>query len=114
MCGANTRRAVRGWGEGEGGALAQQVSESGAVKKSGPGPPEPLTEAALTVPCCGVQPATVEPFCATRCENGFTMSCVQPPNQMSHSDVSYDDVSHMIMSVNDSVPWQLSRACYRA
>ena len=43
-------------------ALAQQVAESGAVKNSGPGPLlPPPTDAADTVPCDGVQPATVLP-----------------------------------------------------
>ncbi len=58
-------------------ALAQQVAESGAVKKSGPGPlPLPsLMDAADTVPCDGLQPATVLPFWATRAENGFTTCC---------------------------------------
>lgn len=57
--------------------LAQQVAESGAVKKSGPGLPEPPLgmDAAETLPAvCGEQLDTLLPFVATRAENGFTMS----------------------------------------
>lgn len=66
-------------------SLAQQVAESGAVKKSGPGPPLLLLpmDAAETVPCDGMQPATVLPLWATRAEKGFT-TCCMPPRQNHH------------------------------
>lgn len=60
-------------------ALAQQVAESGAVKKSGPGPPLLLSpmDAAETVPAEGVQLDTVFPFVARRAEKGFTTCCTE-------------------------------------
>jgi len=55
------------------------VAESGAAKKSGPGPPLLLSpmDAAETVPAEGVQPDTVLPFVARRAEKGFTTCCTE-------------------------------------